>query len=84
MVRHIRLADQGTGLETAVEPSVRLIEVLIVEAYHHIEGSKWKVFQGIHQGLGRLGDCILAEIRRSQLWRVLCLYPTIIESANVK
>lgn len=62
---HILVVDQGIGLAIAVETSVRLIEVLAVQAFHRIEGNRQKGFQvqDIRQGLVRLEDCSWVAIR---------------------
>lgn len=62
---HILVADRGIGLAIVVETSVQLIEVLAVEAFHHIEDNRQREFlvQGIHRELVRLGGCSLVEIR---------------------
>jgi hypothetical protein len=44
----------------------RLIEVLVVEAYHHIEGNKLTAFLDNLQELDRPADYSLVEIHRNQ------------------
>lgn len=80
-VHHNHLADQEIGLETAEWALDQLTEVQLVEAYHHIEGSKPMEFLGI-QGRVHLEGYIPVGIRRSQAGQEPCLYPTGIELAH--
>ena len=74
-VRHSHLVDQEIGLEIAEWASGRLIEVQLVEAYRHIEGSKPMGFLGI-QERDHLEGCIPVEIHQNPVGQALCLYPT--------
>ena len=80
-VHHSHLVDQGIGQETVEWVSGQLIEVQLVEAYRHIEGSKPTGFLDNRVRV-QLEGCIPVEIHQSRVGQELCLYPTEIKSAH--
>jgi hypothetical protein len=80
-VHHSHLVDLGIGPENAVWASVPLIGVLLVEAYHRIEGSKPRGFPDMRRPV-RPEDYSLAEKGQSRLEQEPCLYPTSIGLAR--
>lgn len=67
--------DLGIDQGIAEWASGQLTEVLVVEAFHHIEESRRMEFPGNLRGFELVG-CSPVEIHRSQVGQVPCPYPT--------